>query len=117
MSLLSRLLGASESTFTPRVVHVREASRRQAAGALLVDVRQPDEWNAGHAPKARLIPLGSLNSRLAEVPRDQEVLLICRSGSRSGSAQRHLQQLGYDQVVNVSGGMTAWASAGLPVQR
>ena len=117
MSLLSRLFSAPESTSAPRVVDVHEASRRQAAGALLIDVRQPEEWKAGHAPNARLIPLGSLATRLAEIPRDREVLLICRSGNRSGSAQRQLLQLGYQQIFNVSGGMNAWAGAGLPVQR
>jgi rhodanese-related sulfurtransferase len=117
MSLLSHLFGAPEATATPRAVDVHEARRRQSAGALLVDVRQPDEWSAGHAPRARLIPLGALASRLAEIPRDREVLLICRSGNRSGSAQRELQQLGYEHVTNVSSGMHAWARAGLPVER
>jgi rhodanese-related sulfurtransferase len=117
MSLLSSLFGAPGATSAPQAVDVQEASRRQAAGALLIDVRQPDEWNAGHAPNARLIPLGSLASRLAEVPRDREVVLICRSGNRSGLAQRQLLQLGYEQVFNVSGGMHAWARAGLPVER
>jgi len=64
MSLLSRLFGAPDPTSAPRVVDVHEASRRQSAGALLIDVRQPEEWNAGHAPNAKLIPLGSLGDRL-----------------------------------------------------
>jgi rhodanese-related sulfurtransferase len=117
MSLLSRLFGAPEATSAPRVVDVHEASRRQSACAVLIDVRQPEEWSAGHAPSTRLIPLGSLASRLAEIPRDGDILLICRSGNRSGSAQRQLLQLGYAHVFNVSGGMDAWASAGLPVAR
>ena len=117
MSLFSRLSGAPEATSVPRAVDVHEARRRQSAGALLVDVRQPDEWSAGHAPQARLISLGSLASRLAEIPRDRQVLLICRSGNRSGSAQRQLLQLGYEQVFNVSGGMNAWVGAGFPVER
>lgn len=119
MSLLSRLFGnpATASASAPQAVDVQEASRRQAAGALLVDVRQPEEWRQGHAPRAKLIPLGSLANRLSEVPRDREVLLICRSGNRSGAAQRQLLQLGYEQVFNVSGGMTAWTLAGLPVER
>jgi rhodanese-related sulfurtransferase len=115
MSLLSSLFGAPDITSAPHAVDVREVRRRQAAGALLVDVRQADEWSAGHAPQARLIPLGSLPGRLAEIPRDRVVLLICRSGNRSGSAQHKLLQLGYDQVFNVEGGMQAWAHAGLPV--
>ena len=117
MSLFSRLLGTASTTSAPPVVDVHEASRRQAAGALLIDVRQPEEWQQGHAPNARLIPLGSLGSHLPDVPRDRDVLLICRSGNRSGTAQRQLQQLGYERVFNISGGMSAWTSAGLPVER
>jgi rhodanese-related sulfurtransferase len=117
MSLLSRLFGPAESTASPRVVNVHEASRRQAAGALLVDVREPGEWQQGHAPKAKLIPLGSLGNRLYEVSRDREVLLICRSGNRSGTTQRQLLRLGYERVFNVSVGMNAWTGAGLLVER
>jgi rhodanese-related sulfurtransferase len=117
MSLLSRLFSRPQSISAPRVVDVQEASRRQAAGALLIDVREPEEWNAGHAPNATLVPLGSLSARLGDIRRDREVLLICRSGNRSGTAQRQLLQLGYEQVFNVSGGMNAWSGAGLPVER
>ena len=117
MSLFSRLLGTSNATSAPSVVDVREASRRQAAGAVLIDVRQPEEWQQGHVPGAMLIPLGSLRDRVAEVPRDRDVLLICRSGNRSGTAQRQLLELGYDRVFNVSGGMNAWTHSGLPVER
>jgi rhodanese-related sulfurtransferase len=119
MSLLSRLFGASpsSSSTSPDAIDVHEAIRRQAAGGLLIDVREPAEWQQGHAPKAVLIPLGSLASRLSEIPREREVLLVCRSGNRSGAAQRHLLQLGYAQVFNVSGGMNAWSAAGLPVTR
>jgi rhodanese-related sulfurtransferase len=124
MSLFSRLFGtttepssAAAASATPTVVDVHEASRRQAAGALLIDVREQSEWNQGHAPGATLIPLGSVANRLTDIPRDRDVLLICRSGNRSGAAQRQLQQLGYQRVFNVTGGMNAWANAGLPVLR
>jgi rhodanese-related sulfurtransferase len=117
MSLLSRLFAPAESTSAPHVVDVHEAHRRQAAGALLVDVREPDEWRKGHAPKAKLIPLGSLGTRLHDIPRSREVLLICRSGNRSGTAQRQLLRLGCQSITNVSGGMNAWAHAGLPIER
>jgi rhodanese-related sulfurtransferase len=115
MGVFSRLFGGSSATVD--AIDVLEAQRRQSAGALLIDVRNPDEWQAGHAPQATLIPLGALPDRLEEVPRDREVLLICRSGNRSGQAQRLLLQHGFTRVLNVSGGMNAWTSAGLPVQR
>ncbi len=81
--------------------------------ATLLDVREDDEWQAGHAPGALHIPLGQVPSRLAEVP-DGEVHVICRSGGRSGQAVAWLTRNGYD-VVNVAGGMQAWLEAGRPM--
>ncbi len=98
-------------------ISVAEAKQRQDAGAVLVDVREPDEWRAGRAAGARHVPLGQLPNRLAEIPRDRSVLLICRSGNRSGAAQRQLLAQGYTSVANVSGGMVAWTRAGLPLQQ
>jgi rhodanese-related sulfurtransferase len=116
MNVFERLIGISADPTSD--VDVSEAKRRQTAdGALLIDVREPDEWQSGHAPGARLIPLGSLPTRLADLPRDTEVLLICRSGNRSGQAQRRLRALGYSNAFNVAGGMIAWERAGLPVAR
>jgi len=92
-----------------------EARRRQTAGVLLVDVREPDEWRAGHAPGATHIPLGELHAQLTAIPRDRDVLLICRSGNRSQQAQRLLRAAGYLRAINVAGGMIAWGRAGLPI--
>lgn len=84
------------------------------SGVLLVDVREPDEWTAGHAPGAMHIPLGQLGARYTEIPQDGPVYLICRAGSRSNQAARALAGAGWD-VVNVSDGMTGWAAAGRPM--
>lgn len=81
--------------------------------AVLLDVREDDEWRAGHAPGALHIPLGQVPSRLGEVP-DGEVHVICRSGGRSAQAVAWLVRNGYD-VDNVAGGMHAWVEAGRPV--
>ncbi len=78
----------------------------------LLDVREDDEWQAGHIDGAQHIPLGQLKERLAEVPKDQPIVAVCRSGSRSGAAVRGLVQLGY-AAENLDGGVTAWARAGL----
>jgi rhodanese-related sulfurtransferase len=94
---------------------VDDAWRRHEHGALLIDVREPDEWRAGHAPGAQHIPLGSLARRLPELPRDRDVLLVCRSGNRSGSARGLLARNGFPRAFNVAGGMLAWARAGLPI--
>lgn len=83
-------------------------------GAVLLDVREPDEWRTGHAPKARHIPLGQLADRAGELPAGRVVVTVCRSGMRSARAASLLAGQGR-QVHNVSGGMRAWAAAGLPV--
>ncbi len=80
----------------------------------LLDVREPDEWAAGHAPEARFIPLGELGQRGAEIPVDQTVYVICRSGHRSARATEALNEAGW-QAVNVAGGMQEWAAAGRPM--
>lgn len=94
-------------------VTVQQAADAAAAGqVLLVDVREDDEWAAGHAPGAVHLALGTLEA--ADVPSDRPVVAVCRSGNRSGVAAAHLAQAGVD-VANMAGGMTAWAAAGLPV--
>lgn len=97
-------------------VDVGEARRLLDDGALLLDVRRDDEWRAGHAPDARHIPLDQLTVRAGEVPSDRPVVAVCRSGARSGRATRLLRGAGLD-VVNLAGGMQAWARAGGDVVR
>lgn len=85
--------------------------------ALIVDVREDREWRTGHVPAARHVPLGEIEARLAEIPRDRPVIVICASGVRSRAAARTLARNGYQNVRNLRGGMMAWRGAGLPVQR
>lgn len=80
---------------------------------LLLDVREPQEWAAGHAPGAVHVPMGSIIP--AELPRDRPVVCVCRSGNRSHHASRALVEHGV-QAVNMLGGMQAWAAAGLPME-
>jgi rhodanese-related sulfurtransferase len=83
--------------------------------AVILDVREQDEWDAGHAPSAVHIPLGELPSRLGDLPDDQQTLaVVCRSGGRSSRAVAWLSQQGFD-VANLDGGMRAWRSAGKPL--
>lgn len=82
--------------------------------AFLLDVREPDEWEAGHAPGARHIPLGDLSTRSAEVPQDTAVYVICRSGTRSARAAQALTGAGW-QALNVDDGMQGWEAAGRPM--
>lgn len=90
-----------------------EAARRQHSGVLLLDVREPDEFAEVHAAGARLLPLSELTERVSEVPLDQAVLVICRSGARSAKATDYLNERG-GQATNVGGGTLAWVEAGLP---
>jgi rhodanese-related sulfurtransferase len=91
-----------------------EAARRVIDGALLLDVREPDEWAAGHAAAASHIPLGDIAARLADVPADTAVIAVCRMGGRSQKAAEFLRANGVD-ASNLDGGMRAWAAAGLDV--
>lgn len=96
----------------------REAKQLvETEDAVLVDVRESAEWRAGHAPRARHVPLRSLGAHLDKLPRDRPVIVVCASGMRSRSAARTLADAGFSRVLNVKGGMTAWRSSGLPVSR
>lgn len=91
-----------------------EAAQLLAGGALLLDVREPEEWAAGHAPAAVHVPLGELDP--SAVPGDRIVVAVCRSGRRSDQAAARLAAAGVD-ARNLAGGMQAWAAAGRPVRR
>lgn len=84
------------------------------SGAFLLDVRERGEFNAGHAPQARNIPLSQLPARLGKFPEDRTIVTVCRSGARSAHAARLLSGHGYD-VVNLAGGMNAWRREGMRV--
>jgi rhodanese-related sulfurtransferase len=95
-------------------IDVDEAARRREAGSPVVDVREPHEYVEGHVPGAVLIPLGEVPHRIGEFPADGEVLVVCRSGARSGRAVEHLRTQGVD-AVNIAGGTIGWLEAGHPV--
>jgi rhodanese-related sulfurtransferase len=80
--------------------------------AYLLDVREDDEWSAGHAPGAHHLPMMEIPVRLAEVPQDADVVVVCRMGGRSGQVVAYLRQNGWDNVRNLDGGMQDWAAAG-----
>lgn len=86
-----------------------------SANALIIDVRNDDEWRRGHIPGATLIPLPTLHTRLDEIPRDRAIILHCQRGSRSAVAAATLDAFGFDDVHELSGGMSAWEAAGHPV--
>jgi rhodanese-related sulfurtransferase len=85
------------------------------ADAALLDVREADEWAAGHAPGARHLPMSELTARLDELPDDDPLYVVCRSGGRSARVVQYLAAQGHN-AVNVDGGMQAWAAGGRPVE-
>jgi len=95
-------------------IDVAELARVLGAGAAVIDVREPDEYEAAHVPGAQLIPLGTVPDRLDEVPATEgPVYVICAKGGRSYRAAEFYRSKGID-AVNVAGGTTAWMDAGHP---
>ena len=84
---------------------------------LVLDVREPSEYDQGHIPGVTLIPMGQVADRLSEIPKDKTVIVTCRSGNRSGQITDYLRQQGYTDVHNMQGGIQAWQKAGLPVEQ
>ena len=94
-------------------MQVDEFSKRRAELHLL-DVREDDEWTAGHIDGAQHIPLRQLGDRLEELPKEQTIVAVCRSGVRSEAAVQGLRKLGYT-AENLEGGVNAWDRAKLPL--
>lgn len=110
---------AAQAPTVVKQVSVTEAHAflRAHPKAVFLDVRQPDEYAAGHAEGARLKPLPELDQWAAGLDRNATYVLICRSGGRSNTAAQKLVQLGFTDVTNVTGGTLAWQAAGLPTQK
>lgn len=101
---------------THHTVTVQDLANAEEANYLILDVRQPNEFDAGHVAESVLIPLGELQARAAELPLDAPIYVICRSGNRSRQASELLVQLGFNDVRNVEGGVLAWHAAGYELQ-
>lgn len=112
MELFKKLFGQNSSSAS---LSAQEAEPRLKE-FLVLDVRQPEEFQVSHIASAKLIPLNKLNQHLVELPKDKTILCVCRSGARSGVAVRQLQSAGYD-AINLRGGMAAWQRAGLAVKK
>ena len=99
----------------PGEINVALAAQKRDAGAFMLDVREQSEWDDFHMPNATLIPLGSLGDRVSELPRDKEIVVVCRSGNRSQQGRDILLKAGFTRVTSMAGGMTDWRNQGLPV--
>ncbi|MFN3266997.1 MAG: rhodanese-like domain-containing protein [Deinococcales bacterium] len=116
LSALATLTACNSSTAHKNVT-VSDLKNANEPNSFILDVRQPEEYAQGHVPRAKLIPLGQLESRLGEIPDNAPIYVICRSGNRSKTASVILAKNGKTDVRNVQGGMLAWQTAGYAVSR
>jgi rhodanese-related sulfurtransferase len=99
----------------PAEISVDQAAKMRDQGAFILDVREPSEWTQFHIPGATLIPLGELPNRLNEVPRDRDVIVVCRTGHRSAQGRDILLNAGFPNITSIAGGVTQWRTQGLPI--
>jgi rhodanese-related sulfurtransferase len=111
------ILGQPRQTVAPypNEITPAQAKEQRSQGAFILDVREPSEWAQIHIPGAVLIPLGELPNRLNEVPRDKDVIVVCRTGHRSAQGRDILRNAGFKRVTSMAGGVTAWQAQGLPI--
>ncbi len=95
-------------------IDIDQLDKAVRGGAVIVDVREPGEYVAGHVPGAVLIPMGQLPGRMAELDRGAPVYVVCASGNRSATMTGFLRGAGFD-AYSVAGGTTGWARSGRPV--
>ena len=108
------------STYTMKEINAPEAKNMIAAGAVTpIDVRTADEYSAGHIKGCLHVDIGAadFSSRIAALAKDQAYLMYCGSGGRSSRAAQIMTQMGFTDVTNLSGGITAWKKVGLPVEK
>jgi len=113
MNLLSSLFGPPLPALNANELNEKLKNGKRP---LVIDVRQPEEYSAGHIAGSKLIPLGELGKRINELPKDREIICVCASGSRSQSATRLLVGAGYN-VFDMKGGMFMWQRAQLPIKK
>jgi rhodanese-related sulfurtransferase len=116
IALLNRPGAATLPSALPSTVSAQQAYSMVLKGAFILDVRTQAEWDEFHLQGATLIPLDQLSGRLGEVPRDRDILVVCRSGGRSQNGRDVLIQNGYTRVTSLSGGLTAWSAMDYPIE-
>ena len=108
--------GYSSAQIPAGHIDIQNAYQNYQEGAFMLDVRTVEEWGAGHIPGATLIPLDQLSQRYGELPSDQEIVIYCRSGNRSGQALSFLTNAGLTDISSMDGGINDWISAGYEVE-
>lgn len=97
-------------------ISVQQAYELYKDGTFVLDVRTQEEWDDFHAPNTVLIPLDQLPNRVDELPKDEAILVVCRSGNRSQAGRDILRQAGFENVASVNGGLTDWRASGYPIE-
>ena len=100
--------GARMENITPADLQKRVENKEKLT---IVDVREPWEYQEGHLPGSRLLPLGQIRTWAGELPKNEEIIVYCRTAARSASAYKYLQAQGFTKVKNMSGGIIAWRGA------
>jgi rhodanese-related sulfurtransferase len=113
MNILSSLFGSPLPSLNAGELNEKLKTGKRP---LVVDVRQPEEYRSGHIAGSKLIPLGDLNSRINELPKEREIVCVCASGNRSRSATKLLVKTGYN-AFDMQGGMLMWQRAQLPIKK
>ena len=114
IALLLSACGTAEAEILPKSISVDEAHELYQNGTFFLDVRTQEEWDEFHAPNSILIPLDQLPDRLSELPDDQPIVVVCRSGNRSEMGRDILLEAGFKQATSMEGGLTEWAAGGYP---
>lgn len=115
-------LDDNDEAFPYDTIGTDEARKMIEAGARVIDVRQPDEWNRGHIEQATLVPLNGIYSfgkalQDLRLPQDEDVIFVCASGQRSASASEIALVAGFKKVYNLANGMNGWMMRRYPVER
>ena len=114
--LLIALAGSGENKNTLTAeISVDQAYQMYQEGNFVLDVRTQEEWNEYHAPDTTLIPLDQLQSRLSELPKDKQIVVVCRSGNRSQQGRDILLSAGF-QATSMAGGLKEWSAKGYPIE-
>ena len=114
--LLLQMGNRGTTNALPRDISVSDAYNLYQNGAFVLDVRTQEEWNEFHAPNTTLIPLDQLSARVNEVPRDRQIVVVCRSGNRSQQGRDILLNAGFGQVTSMTGGLSEWRANGYPIE-
>jgi rhodanese-related sulfurtransferase len=97
-------------------ISVSDAYAKYQNGAFFLDVRTQDEWNEFHAPNTTLIPLDQLSARLNELPKDKDIVVVCRAGDCSQQGRDILLNAAFTRVTSMQGGLAEWRASGYPIE-